>query len=109
MLRWLINDAVVDEKTLLPGKEVLLEAYEPDGTPRTLQVYQVYSSAAQILKHIGVPERRRGPEFAATVVPPTPPNRYRSDRGEFLCWQILPRRSYQAPACLRVEMKRPRP
>jgi hypothetical protein len=45
MLRWLINDAVVDEKTLLPGKEVLLEAYEPDGTPRTLQVYQVYSSA----------------------------------------------------------------
>jgi hypothetical protein len=85
MLRWLINDTVVDENTLLPGKEVLLEAYEPDGTPKTLQVYQVYSSAMrQILKHIGVPERRRGPEFAATVVPPTPPNRYRSDRG----WQL---------------------
>lgn len=68
-LRWKLGDTVVDGGTFLPGKQLALEAYAPDPVPRTLQVYQVYSSAMrQILKHIGVPDRRPERPFAATLV-----------------------------------------
>lgn len=77
-LRWIAGDAVVDESTFLPGKELLLEAYASPAAPTVLQVFQTYSSALrQVLAHIGVPERRSGPEFGTVGVPP---DRHRSDR-----------------------------
>jgi hypothetical protein len=77
-LRWILNGAVVDENTFLPGKALSLEAYAPHPTPSQLHVFQVYSSAMrQLLKHVGVPDQRPGPSFVATEVDP---QRYRSDR-----------------------------
>ena len=79
MLRWILDDAVVDENVFLPGKKLHMEAYttapEP---PESFQVYQIYSSAMrQILKYVGVPERRALSTFAAV---PSAPERFFSDR-----------------------------
>jgi hypothetical protein len=78
VLRWVSGKNVVDDSTFLPGKRLILDAYRPVPVPESLQVYQVYSSAMrQVLKHIGIPERRPGSEFPAVKVDD---DSYRSDR-----------------------------
>lgn len=58
-LRWLLGDVVVDESVFLPGKDLVMEAVGVDPAPGQFEPFQVYSSAMrQILKHVGVRERR---------------------------------------------------
>jgi hypothetical protein len=60
ILNWKVGDTLAGEGVFLPGKPVTPCAVEADRAPNTFQVYQLYSSAMrQILKHVGVPERRR--------------------------------------------------
>jgi hypothetical protein len=91
-LHWMVEDIVVDEGTFLPGKQLYLESHSAASTPKVLQVYQVYSSAMrQILKHIGIPERRLGPEFRAVHIPP---DRHRSERS----WRLPEPRGWRKSA-----------
>lgn len=77
-LRWILGNAVVDENTFLPGKEIFLEAYAPNPAPDQLQVFQKYSSAMrQLLSHVGVPDQRSVSSFVVTALDPPI---YRGDR-----------------------------
>ena len=83
ILRWIlevpqVGSVVVNESVFLPGKLLELESRDDTPPPKTLEVYQVYSSAMrQILRHIGVPDRRAtGTIFKAVS---RSKHRYRSD------------------------------
>lgn len=57
-----------------------------------MQVFQVYSSAMrQILKHVGVPDRRPGGDFSAV---PVAPQRYHSDKP----WRLPEPRGFRKSA-----------
>lgn len=58
-LRWLLGDVDVEEGVFVPGKLLTLEASGMTVAVAEFEMFQLYSSAMrQILKHIGVPERR---------------------------------------------------
>lgn len=58
-LRWLLDDVDVEEGVFVPGKLLTLEATGMTVAVAEFEMFQLYSSAMrQILKHVGVPERR---------------------------------------------------
>jgi hypothetical protein len=60
ILNWKVGDTLAGEGVFVPGKRITPCAVSADPAPGAFQVYQLYSSAMrQILKHVGVPERRR--------------------------------------------------
>lgn len=76
-MHWMLGDLIVDESTYKPGKEVYLESHGSEEAPLGWQIFQVFDSAIrQILKYIGVPERRLGPELDR--IKHVPPSVYRS-------------------------------
>ncbi len=60
ILNWKAGEELAGAGVYLPGKLVTPCAVDADPIPAAFQVYQLYSSAMrQILKYVGVPERRR--------------------------------------------------
>lgn len=58
MLSWLLNGEVVDGGTLLPGKELVLQARGLGRTPGGFEIYRVYSPAfVQVREFLGLDGR----------------------------------------------------
>jgi hypothetical protein len=92
-LHWMMGDSIVDEGTYTPGKAIYLESHGAANTPNAWQIYQVFDSAIrQILRHIGIPERRLGPELNQITY--VPPSVYRSANS----WQLPTPRGWRKSA-----------